>query len=101
MDMILTGRPVNAKEALSWGLANRIVDDGQSRQEAEKLAREIALFPQICMRNDRLSAYKQYGMNIKGAMKIEFEYGLKTLQSGEHLMGSKEFTQGKGKHGKF
>ncbi|NVM46755.1 MAG: crotonase/enoyl-CoA hydratase family protein, partial [Candidatus Lokiarchaeota archaeon] len=52
MDMILTGRPIDAEEALEWGLANRVVDDGQSRIEAEKLAREIAAFPQTCMRND-------------------------------------------------
>ncbi|MHA1728156.1 MAG: crotonase/enoyl-CoA hydratase family protein [Promethearchaeota archaeon] len=101
MDMLLTGRSVTAKEAFSWGLANRIVEDGQSRFEAEKLAKEIACFPQICMRNDRLSAYEQFGMNLKDAMAIEFEYGMKTLTNGEFLEGSKSFTQGKGKHGKF
>ena len=101
MDMILTGRPINAEEAFLWGLANRIVEDGQSRQEAEKLAREIAAFPETCMRNDRLSAYEQFGLNIEDAMVKEFEYGLKTLESGEYLEGSKTFTQGKGKHGYF
>ena len=101
LDMILTGRPVNAEEAYNWGLANRIVDIGQSRQEAEKLARQIAEFPQICMRNDRLSSYNQFGLNIKDAMLQEFEYGLKTLETGEHLKGSKTFIQGKGKHGSF
>lgn len=101
LDMILTGRPVNAEEAYNWGLANRVVDDGQSREEAESLAREIAIFPQICMRNDRLSTYNQFGLDIKEAMVQEFEYGLKTLETGEHLLGSKAFTQGKGKHGTF
>ena len=101
MDMILTGRPVSAKEALEWGLANRVVEDGKSREDAEKLARDIALFPKTCMRNDRLSAYEQFGMSLKDAMANEFEWGLKTLESGEYLVGSDAFTQGKGKHGKF
>jgi enoyl-CoA hydratase len=101
MDMILTGRPVIAEEALSWGLANYIVEDGQSRQKAEEIAGGIAAFPKICMRNDRLSTYSQFGLSTKEAMSIEFEYGLKTLESGEYLVGSKNFTQGKGKHGNF
>lgn len=101
MDMILTGRPVTSEEAYSWGLANRVVEDGKSRPEAEKLAREIAAFPTTCMRNDRLSAIEQYGLDIKKALENEFEYGLKTLASGEYLKGSSAFTEGEGKHGKF
>jgi enoyl-CoA hydratase len=101
MDMILTGRPVNAEEAYNWGLANRIVDIGQSKHEAEKLAREIAAFPKTCMRNDRLSTYQQFGLNLKKAMEIEFTYGLNTLESGEYLKGSEIFVKGVGKHGKF
>ncbi len=101
LDMILTGRPITADEAYSWGLANRIVEDGQSRREAEKLGREIAKFPKGCMKNDRLSTYEQFGLSIESAMFKEFKYGLKTLESGEFLEGSKEFAQGKGKHGSF
>ena len=101
MDMILTGRPVTADEAYSWGLANRVVEDGQSMPEAQKLAREIAAFPKTCMRNDRLSAIEQFGMDINAAMANEFEYGVKTLASGEYLNGSKAFTEGEGKHGQF
>jgi enoyl-CoA hydratase len=101
MDMILTGRPVTADEAYSWGLANRVVEDGQSRTEAEKLAKKISAFPKICMRNDRLSAIEQFGMDINAAMGNEFEYGVKTLASGEYLNGSKAFTEGEGKHGQF
>ena len=101
MDMILTGRPVTAEEAYSWGLANRVVEDGKSRLEAEKLAREIAAFQKTCMRNDRLSTFEQFGMELKSAMENEFEYGIKTLASGEYLNGSKAFTEGEGKHGKF
>jgi enoyl-CoA hydratase len=101
LDMILTGRAITAQEAYQWGLANRIVKDGTAREEAEKLAKKIAKSPQICMQNDRLSTYEQSGMNLKEAMKNEFEYGLKTLESGEYLKGSEDFTLGKGKHGKF
>ena len=101
MDIILTGRPITAKEAYSWGLANRIVENGQSRQEAEKLAREIAAFPKACMRNDRLSTYEQFGLSIEDAIVKEFEYGLKTIESGEYLKGSIAFKEGKGKHGSF
>ena len=67
----------------------------------QKLAREIAAFPITCMRNDRLSAIEQYGLDIKKALENEFEYGLKTLASGEYLKGSSAFTEGEGKHGKF
>jgi len=101
MDMILTGRSINAEEAYAWGLANRIVDNGQARIEAEKIAREIAAFPQTCMRNDRLSSYEQFGLSIEDAMINEFKIGLKTLESGEFLEGSSEFAKGKGKHGAF
>jgi enoyl-CoA hydratase len=101
MDMILTGRPVSAQKAYEWGLANRVVKKGKAREEAEKLARQIANFPQICMRNDRLSAYEQFGLGIKDALANEFQHGLNTLERGEHLEGSKAFTEGKGKHGEF
>ena len=101
LDMILTGRPVTAQEAYDWGLANRVVNDGTAREEAEKLAREIANFPKTCMRNDRLSTYEQIGMNLEKAMQNEFEYGLRTLESGEYLEGSKKFSSGMGKHGRF
>ncbi len=101
MDMILTGRPITATEAYQWGLANRVVKQGESRKEAESIAKQIALFPETCMRNDRLSAYEQVGLDIKDAMKNEFEYGLKTLESGEYIEGSQNFTKGKGKHGNF
>lgn len=101
LDMILTGRAVKAQEAYEWGLANRIVEDGTSRQKAEELAKEIASFPQTCMQNDRLSLYAQSGLKLEHAMKIEFDLGLKTLESGEYLKGSQDFNLGKGKHGKF
>lgn len=101
LDMILTGRSVAAEEALQFGLANRVVDPGQSRTEAEKLAREIAKFPQTCLREDRLSTYEQYGMNLKDALQNEFRHGIKTLESMETFDGAARFTQGEGKHGQF
>jgi len=101
LDMILTGRPVDAQEALDFGLANKVVEDGNSKEEAEKIALNIAQFPKTCMRNDRLSAFSQFGFSISDAMKNEFHYGMKTLESGEYLEGSDEFSRGKGKHGEF
>jgi enoyl-CoA hydratase len=101
LDMILTGRPVTGEEAYAFGLANRVVEAGQSRPEAEKLAREIAAFPQTCMKEDRLSAYEQHELSIKEAMDNELEHGLRTLQSGETFEGAKRFSKGSGKHGQF
>ena len=71
------------------------------RQEAENLAREIASFPQTCMRNDRRSTYEQLGMALEDAMNNEFDLGVETLGTGEFLKGSSAFSKGKGKHGKF
>ncbi len=101
LEMILTGRPITAEEAFQWGLANRIVDIGQSRPEAEKLARQIANFPQTCMIHDRLSAYEQFGMTLKEALDNEYEHGLITINSGETLAGAARFTKGEGRHGRF
>src|SRR5262250_1905897 len=64
LDLILTGRPVEAREALQMGLVNRVVAKGAAREEAEKLAREIAAFPQVCMREDRMSAYEQFDLSF-------------------------------------
>ncbi len=101
LDLILTGRPVDADEARSMGLANRIVPHGDARKAAEILASQIAEFPQVCMRSDRLSAYQQWELPFKAAMQNEFKHGLKTIQNGETLEGAVRFTQGEGRHGKF
>jgi enoyl-CoA hydratase len=101
MDIILTGRPVEAAEAYAIGLANRIVDEGKSREEAEKLAAQIAEYPQTCMRNDRLSAYEQSGMDLEAALKNEFQRGTVSLKSPELIEGVKNYAAGKGRHGKF
>jgi enoyl-CoA hydratase len=101
LDMILTGRPVDAREALAMGLANRVVPDGRARAEAEELARTIASFPETCMRNDRASAWEQGGMGSEAAMANEFRHGMTTLASGESLAGSARFARGAGRHGAF
>jgi len=99
LDMILTGRPVASDEALAWGLANRVVADGTSRDEAEKLALEISRFPQTCMRGDRLSAHEQFALSNDEAMENEFFYGAKTVLSGETFEGALRFAGGAGRHG--
>lgn len=101
MDMILTGRPVNGAEAKSMHLANRLVPAGQALAEAEKLALQIASFPQTCMRGDRRSAFEQWGMTEQAAIANEFEHGMRTLGSGETLAGASRFTAGVGRHGDF
>lgn len=101
LDMILTGRPVGAEEALRIGLADRVVDDGHARQEAEALARQIAAFPQTCMRADRASAYAQWDTDFASAMRAETEGGMAVIASGETASGAKRFADGAGRHGKF
>jgi enoyl-CoA hydratase len=93
LDLILTGRPVNAAEALSMGLANRVVPEGQARAAAEALAQELALLPQVCMRQDRLSAYEQFGMSLDAALANELEHGLTSLQAG--VEGAQRFAERK------
>jgi enoyl-CoA hydratase len=101
LDLILTGRPVSASEALGMGLVNRVVPNGAARREAEDLAHAIAAFPQTCMRNDRRSAYDSMGMALEAAMRHEFSLGLETLASGETLAGAKRFAAGAGRGGRF
>jgi enoyl-CoA hydratase len=101
LDLILTGRPVSAQEALSIGLANRVVADGEARAAAEQLAREIARFPQRCLRNDRLSTYQQWDLEFIDALRNETRCGLDTLASGEAVRGAAGFADGKGRGGSF
>ncbi|MBW1709383.1 MAG: crotonase/enoyl-CoA hydratase family protein, partial [Deltaproteobacteria bacterium] len=101
LDMILTGRPVGAEEALRMGLANQVVEPGTSRAEAEALAETIAKFPERCMLNDRRSAYEQMTLSFETAMRNEFRLGVTTLLSGETVEGAGRFTKGAGRHGSF
>jgi enoyl-CoA hydratase len=99
LDLILTGRPVEAREALEIGLANRIVPAGQARAAAEALAREIAAFPPRCVLSDRRSAHETWGLPLEAALAREFELGKATLDSGESLEGAARFASGAGRHG--
>jgi len=101
LDMILTGRPVEAEEALRMGLANRVVETGRSLAEAETLAAEISRFPRQCLLSDRRSAYEQWDLSIHGALRNEFRLGLTTIQSGETHEGAARFSRGAGRHGAF
>ncbi|MEV0927166.1 crotonase/enoyl-CoA hydratase family protein [Streptomyces spongiicola] len=101
MDLILTGRPVQAAEAYEIGLANRLAAPGESRRAAEQLAREIAAFPQLCLRHDRLSAREQHGLPEPEALARELRHGLVPLTAGETSSGAARFTGGAGRHGSF
>ncbi|MGQ0621099.1 MAG: crotonase/enoyl-CoA hydratase family protein [Panacagrimonas sp.] len=101
LDMILSGRPVDAREAYRMGLANRLAPAGQALLVAEKLAMQMAEFPQVCMRGDRLSAHEQWGMDLPDALANEFRHGLKALRAGESVSGATRFAEGNGRHGKF
>jgi enoyl-CoA hydratase len=99
LDLVLTGRPVAAAEALEIGLANRVVPAGEARQAAERLARELAEFPQACLREDRLSLLESLGLDRDAAMANEFEHGLRSLA--EVQSGLERFRGGEGRHGEF
>ena len=99
MDMILTGRPVDAREALQIGLVNRIVPVGSSRAAAEALAHELARFPQTCMREDRLSLLAQQGLDEATAMAGELAHGMRSLKHVQE--GLDRFRGGAGRHGSF
>ncbi|HYB71162.1 MAG TPA: crotonase/enoyl-CoA hydratase family protein [Candidatus Bathyarchaeia archaeon] len=101
LDMILTGRPVDAHEALGMGLANRVVPAGRARAEAEALARTIAAFPPRCVRSDRRSAWESVGRPLAAAMANEFRLGKATHDSGESQAGAQRFAAGAGRHGRF
>ncbi len=100
LDLILTGRPVSAAEALQMGLANRVVPKGTARQAAEELAHRIAAFPQTCLRGDRISAYEQFDLTFEEAMANEFKHGLVAIEK-EAVAGATRFAKGAGRHGDF
>jgi len=100
MDLILTGRPVPADEALRMGLANRVVPVGEERAEAEQLAAEIARFPQTCLRQDRLSVVEQHGLSEVDAMGNEWGHGMVSLAA-DARSGAARFAGGAGRGGSF
>lgn len=101
LDLILTGRPVDAAEALAIGLATRKVAAGQALDAARELAAQLAAFPQECLRNDRASALGQAGLPLRDALGAEFALGKQTLASGEPVEGATRFAGGAGRHGRF
>ena len=99
LDLILTGRAVDAQEALHIGLANRVVPAGQARAEAEALARSLTDLPPTCLRSDRRSAYESWGMDLDAALAREYALGRDTRDSGESREGAARFAAGEGRHG--
>lgn len=101
LDLILTGRPVPASEALGMGLVNRVVPKGQARQQAEAFARELAALPQTCLRSDRMSTLLQQDdpQPLAAALEREFRLGTATIMSGETATGAQRFSDGVGRHG--
>lgn len=99
LDLILTGRAVGAVEAQQMGLVTRIVPTGDAREEAERLAAQIAAFPQNCMRNDRASALESVSLGFGDAMANEFARGLTTLRDPAVLEGVSRFRGGAGRGG--
>jgi enoyl-CoA hydratase len=99
LDLILTGRPVGAEEALRIGLVERLAEPGAALAEAQKLAREIARFPQGALRVDRRSVLNQWGLNLEDATRDEFDGGAVVLSSGEAQAGARRFAKGEGRHG--
>jgi enoyl-CoA hydratase len=100
MDLILTGRPVGAQEALAMGLVNRVVPRGQSRAAAEELAQSLTRFPQTCLREDRVSTYEQVSLPLEEALANELRHGLVSLAA-DAGAGARRFTAGAGRHGDF
>ena len=99
LDMILTGRAVDANEALSFGLVNRVVEDGQALATAQALAADIAALPQDCLRADRASALSQWDLDLAAALRAEGARGFGVVAS-EGLAGAQRFADGAGRHGK-
>ena len=100
LEIIMTGRKVEAEEALRIGACEKIVPDGQSREAAEAMALEISRFPQACMNADRRSVYRQHGLSVEDGLKSEWETSIHTLKA-EGIAGASRFKDGKGRHGDF
>jgi len=101
LDLILTGRGVSGEEAQRMGLANRIVAPGQALEAAKELARQLAAFPQNCLRADRASSYEQWAMDLPEALRNEYHHGWGVIESGETRAGAARFAAGAGRHGAF
>ena len=101
LDMILTGRAVSGEEAGRMGLVNRVVEPGKALEVATALGKDLAKFPQLCLRNDRLSSYQQWSLGLEEALLNEMRLGLEVIDSGETRAGAQRFASGAGRHGSF
>jgi enoyl-CoA hydratase len=99
LDLVLTGRPVSAEEALRIGLVERLVEPGRALAEAQALARHLAQFPQGAMNADRSSLLRQWSLSLEEAMRAEHEGGAEVIGSGESQEGARRFAEGAGRHG--
>ncbi|UKD57199.1 crotonase/enoyl-CoA hydratase family protein [Amycolatopsis sp. FU40] len=100
LDLVLTGRPVDAAEAHRIGLANRVVPAGQALPAAIALARELAAFPQTCLREDRAALLESESLSEESALENEFRHGIQSLKS-DTVAGAARFAAGAGRHGAF
>ena len=101
LDLILTGRGVSGEEARMMGLANRLVEPGAALASAVALAKQLAAFPQHCLRSDRLSSYRQWDLAFEDALVEETRLGLAVIASGDTAAGAQRFAAGAGRHGSF
>ena len=92
---------MDLEEALRMGLVNRLVPRGQALDAALRLARDLAEFPQRCLRSDRLSAYEQWSLAYEEALRNELRRGVEVVESGETVDGASSFAGGHGRHGAF
>ncbi len=100
MELVLTGRKVEAEEALRIGLCEHVVPDGEARRTTEALAHDIARFPQTCLRADRASVLRQQGLPLADALRQEWAGGQAALKT-EGIAGAGRFAGGQGRHGLF
>ena len=99
LDLILTGRGVSGDEARTMGLANRLTEPGGALAAAVDLGRQLAAFPQLCMRSDRRSSYEQWSLPLSQALANETALGQEVIASGETAAGAGRFAAGAGRHG--
>ena len=100
LDIILTGRKVTAEECYRIGACERLAPDGQARAVAEQLAHDIGRFPQACVRSDRMSVYRQYGLPVRKALETEWQTSI-GIVTAEGISGAGRFNAGKGRHGDY